>query len=125
MTLDHLYILKIPDLPYVLNPEDIAVWELYLVNEEKRYEKIRFQSSTEDGCYTFHNAEDGNGRPATVQFDFDNQRIVFGKGGAQCAEFDRFLPETLSKLFVRIEKDRIQFLATENNKRKKTLSTRS
>lgn len=122
--MDNVYVLGIPDLQQVLNQEDIAVWELFLLTAEKRYEKIRFQVSSDGGCYTFKNVEACNGILATVQIDFDNQKIVFKQGGTDEKEFEDFLLYALSQLFVRVEKDRIQFMAIPQKPRMKRLSTR-
>lgn len=123
--MDNVYVLGIPDLQRVLNQEDIAVWELFLLTAEKRYEKIRFQVSSDGGCYTFTNVEACNGILATVQLDFDENKIVFNQGGAGHKEFEDFLFDLLSQLFVRVEKDRIQFCATAKKTEIKRLSTRS
>ncbi|MCM3610348.1 hypothetical protein M4S82_03730 [Planococcus sp. MERTA32b] len=110
--MDNVYELGIPDLQLVLNQEDIAVWELFLLTAEKRYEKIRFQVSSDGGCYTFRNVEACNGVLSTVQIDFDNKKIVFNQGGTNDGKFEEFLFDALSQLFVRVKEDRIQFLAT-------------
>ncbi|WP_033541880.1 hypothetical protein [Planococcus sp. CAU13] len=122
--MEHLYVLEIPDLQSVLNQEDIVIWELFLLNEEKRYEKMRFQLSGSEGCYTFDRVEACNSRLGKVQIDFDNKRLIFEPGAAEDKEFEQFLLHALSQIFVRIKNDRIQFLATANNKRKKRLNTR-
>lgn len=123
--MDQVYVLGIPDLHQVLSQEDIAVWELFLLSAEKRYEKIRFQVSSEGGCYTFTNVEACNGILATVKIDFDEKKIVFKQAGKSSEEFENFLLDILSQLFVRVEKDRIQFCTTAKKKNIKRLSTRS
>lgn len=122
--MDNVYVLGIPDLHEVLNQEDIAVWELFLLTAEKRYEKIRFQVSSDGGCYTFTNVEACNGILAAVQLDFDEKKIVFSQGGKNNEEFEGFLFDVLSQLFVRVEKDRIQFCATPKKQEIKRLGTR-
>ncbi|HSJ38658.1 MAG TPA: hypothetical protein VK945_10655 [Planococcus sp. (in: firmicutes)] len=122
--MENVYVLGIPDLQEVLKREDIAVWELFRLNNEKRYEKIRFQLTNKEGCYTFENGEACKGLLATVQIDFDNKKVVFKQGGDDAKEFEDFLLNTLSKLFVRVEKDRIQFMATVQKPRIKRLGTR-
>ncbi|MFC3210489.1 hypothetical protein [Planomicrobium okeanokoites] len=122
--MDNVYVLEIPDLQQVLNQEDIAVWELFLLTAEKRYEKIRFQVSSDGGCYTFRNVEACNGLLATVQIDFDLKKIIFVQGVSNDKEFESFLFDALSQLFVRVKKDRIQFLATSGKSKIKGFSTR-
>lgn len=125
MTLGHFYVLGIPDLQFVLNQEDIAVWELFLLNHEKRYEKIHFQVTGDEGCYTFNDIGTCNGPLDTVQIDFEDNKVKFRKGAASGKEFEKFLFYMLTQLFVRIEKDRIQFLTTPPVKSVKRLNTRS
>lgn len=122
--MENLYVLGIPDLQQVLRQEDIAVWELFLLNEDKRYEKISFQVSSEGGCYTFKNVETCNGLLTTVRIDFDNKEIIFNQIGEDEKEFENFLIYALSQLFVKVEKDRIQFMANTHKPRMKRLRTR-
>lgn len=122
--MDNVYVLGIPDLQQVLNQEDIAVWEIFLLTAEKRYEKIRFQVSSDGGRYTFRNVEACNGILATVQIDFDQKKIVFNQAGSNDKEFEDFLFDALSQLFVRVKKDRIQFLATGKKTKIEGFSTR-
>ena len=122
--MDHVYVLGIPDLQQVLNHEDIAVWELFLLTEEKRYEKIRFQVSDEGGSYTFKNIEVCNNLLSSAEIDFDNKKIIFTQGESGSGDFEKHLLFVLSQLFVRVESDRIQCLATPKKKELKRLSTR-
>lgn len=118
----HLYVLEIPDLQFVLNQEDIAVWELFLLNEGKRYERIHFHVTDDKGCYTFNNIGACNGQLEKVQIDFENKKVVFKQSGKSNREFENFLFDRLSQLFVRIQKDRIQFLSTRPAQRVKKLT---
>jgi len=120
---ENVYVLGIPDLEQVLNQEDIAVWELFLLTDEKRYERIHFQVTSDGGCFTFKNVEACHGA-LTVQIDFDNKQIVFNQGGEDAKDFEDFLLNALSQLFVRVEKRRIQFMATARKPRIKRLGTR-
>lgn len=122
--MEHVYVLGIPDLQQVLRQEDIAVWELFLLTEEKRYEKIRFHVTNEEGCFTFRNVEACNALLATVQIDFANKTIVFNQRGESTREFEDFLMNALAQLFVRVENKRIQFLANPPKQRIQNLDTR-
>jgi hypothetical protein len=123
--LENVYVLGIPDLQQVLNQEDIAVWEIFLLTVEKRYEKIRFQVTGDEGCYTFRNVEACNGLLATVQIDFDQKKIIFNQKDTNDPEFEAFLTEVLSQLFVRVNTDRIQFMANAKKVKTKTFGTRT
>lgn len=122
--MDNVYVLEIPDLHQVLSQKDIAVWELFLLTAEKRYEKVCFHVSRDGGCYTFKNIETCNGLLATVQIDFDKKKIFFNQTGAASKEFEKFLFDVLSQLFVRVETTRIQFLANTKKPRVKRLKNR-
>ncbi|OHX51008.1 hypothetical protein BB776_03770 [Planococcus salinarum] len=122
--MENVYVLRIPDLQQVLKQEDIAVWELFLLTDEKRYEKIRFQVSREGGCFTFTNIQACNGMLATIQIDFDHQTIVFNYGGNDTNEFVHFLFSALSQLFVKVDTERIQFMATAQKPRIRRPGTR-
>lgn len=122
--MENVYVLGIPDLQQVLKQEDIAVWELFLLTDEKRYEKIRFQVDREDGCFTFKNMQACNGVLATVQIDFDHKTIVFNHGEKDTNEFEHFLFSALSQLFVKVDTERIQFMATGQKPRMRRLGTR-
>lgn len=124
MSVENVYELGIPDLQEVLKQEDIAVWELFLLTDDRRYERVHFQVSSEGGCFTFKNVEACNGLLATIQIDFDNKKVVFNQRGDDAKEFEDFLLNALSQLFVRVEKKRIQFMATAKKPRIKRLGTR-
>lgn len=124
MTLDNVYVLEIPDLQQVLSRDDIGVWELFLLTAEKRYEKIRFEVSNDGGCYTFKNVETCNGLLATVQINFDKNIVVFNKTGAPTKEFEEFLLDLFSQLFVRVETNRIQFLTSARKSKVKKIKSR-
>ncbi len=122
--MDKAYVMEIPDLKQVLTQEDIAVWELFLLNAEKRYDRILFQISSDDGCFTFENIEACKGILTTVQIDFDNNRVIFNPGDEGNKDFEDFLVEALRQLFIRVNKNRIQFMAAAKKPRTKRLGTR-
>lgn len=122
--MEHVYVLGIPDLQQVLRQEDIAVWELFLLTEEKRYEKLRFQVTNEDECFTFRNIEACNASLSNVQIDFANKTIIFKQRGESTREFEDFLMNALTQLFVRVENKRIQFLANPPKNQVQNLDTR-
>lgn len=118
------YVLGIPDLDRVLNQEDIVEWELFLLNTEKRYEKIRWRASYSEGRYTFQNVHLCNSSLKTVELDFEKKQIVFIQGELDDGEFEEFLGLALAQLFIRVKSDRIHFLATPKLSRHRRLHTR-
>lgn len=118
------YVLGIPDLDRVLNQEDVADWELFLLNTEKRYEKIRWRASCSGGRYTFQNVHLCNKSIKTVELDFDEKKIGFVQGDLEDKEFEEFLAMAFSQLFIRVKTDRIHFLAIPKPTRHKRLHTR-
>lgn len=124
MNLGSSYVLGIPDLDRILNQEDIAEWELFLLNTEKRYEKIRWRTSFSEGSFTFQNVHLCTQSIKTVELDFNGKKIGFVQGDLEDKEFEEFLAIVFSQLFIRVNTDRIHFLVNPKLSRHKRLRTR-
>ncbi|MDN7241767.1 hypothetical protein QWY14_08170 [Planococcus sp. N028] len=82
--------IKVPDLHYVLNQEDVESWEVFWRHGLKQHKQIKRQLYySEENC-TVHHMLLFYGHLKVVKIDFQNNCIVFYRGKAERGEFENF-----------------------------------
>ncbi|WKA54053.1 hypothetical protein [Planococcus shixiaomingii] len=103
-------VIKVPDLHYVLNQEDVESWEVFWRHGLKQHKQIKRQLYySEENC-TVHHMLLFYGHLKVVKIDFQNNCIVFYRGKAERGEFEKFLMEMLDTVYIRSHPNRMHFL---------------
>lgn len=118
------FVLEIPDLRSILNPKDVAAWEVVYTKAELVFGKISWQISSDGDCYSIQNPRLFPEHLAQIQIDFKMNRIVFYKRQLSDEEFHVLVAYILEQVSIYINPNEMHFMVTTPRHRHRRTRTK-
>ena len=118
------FILEIPDLRSVLQPKDVAAWEVVDARADLVFGKISWQISSEGECYSVHNPRLFPDHLEQVQVDFKMNRIIFYRRQMRDEEFQMLVAYIMDKVSIYINPDEMHFVVSSPRHRHQRTRTK-